>query len=238
MNAFFAEFFGTSIIIVFGGGVVANVILNKTKGNNSGWIVITFGWAVGVFTGVFIAAPYSGAHLNPAITLALVLVHKFSPDLVLLYISAQLLGAMFGAILVWLAYKKHFDATEDGDLKLAVFCTSPNIRHYWYNIITEIIGTFVLTLAVLYMAAPGVGLGALNALPVALVVLGLGLSLGGPTGYAINPARDLGPRIMHFLLPISLKRDSDWGYAWVPILGPFIGAITAAGVFLLMSVIT
>ena len=235
MNPFFAEFFGTASIIVFGGGVVANVILNQTKGNNSGWIVITFGWAVGVFTGVLIAAPYSGAHLNPAITLALVMVHKFSPDQVLLYISAQLLGAMFGAFLVWVAYKKHFDATEDGDLKLAVFCTAPNIRHYWYNIATEVIGTFVLTLAVLYMAKPDVGLGALNALPVAFVVLGLGLSLGGPTGYAINPARDLGPRIMHFLLPIPLKRNSDWSYAWVPILGPFIGAAIAAGVFLLLS---
>jgi glycerol uptake facilitator protein len=235
MNAFFAEFFGTAIIIVFGGGVVANVILNHTKGNNSGWIVITFGWAVGVFTGVLIAAPYSGAHLNPAITLALVMVHKFSPDLVLLYISAQLLGAMFGAFLVWLAYKKHFDATEDGDLKLAVFCTAPNIRHYWFNIATEVIGTFVLTIAVLYMAKPEVGLGALNALPVAFVVLGLGLSLGGPTGYAINPARDLGPRIMHFLLPIPLKRNSDWSYAWVPILGPFVGAAIAAGVFLLLA---
>ncbi len=236
MNAFFAEFLGTAIIIVFGGGVVANVILNHTKGNNSGWIVITFGWAVGVFTGVLIAAPYSGAHLNPAITLALVMVHKFSPDLVLLYISAQLLGAMFGAFLVWLAYKKHFDATDDGDLKLAVFCTAPNIRHYWYNIATEVIGTFVLTIAVLYMAKPDVGLGALNALPVAFVVLGLGLSLGGPTGYAINPARDLGPRIMHFLLPIHLKRNSDWSYAWVPIVGPIVGAAIAAVVFLLLSV--
>lgn len=235
MNAFFAEFFGTAIIIVFGGGVVANVILNKTKGNNSGWIVITFGWAVGVFTGVFIAAPFSGAHLNPAITLALFIVHKFPLSLVPLYMLAQLLGAMFGALIVWLAYKKHFDVTEDGDVKLAVFCTAPNIRHYGYNVLTEIIGTFVLTLAVLYMAAPGVGLGALNALPVALVVLGLGLSLGGPTGYAINPARDLGPRIMHFLLPIPLKRNSDWSYAWVPILGPFVGAAIAAGVFLLLA---
>lgn len=217
------------------GGVVSNVILNKIKGNNSGWIVITFGWAIGVFTGVFIAAPFSGAHLNPAITLALVMVHKFSPSLVLLYICAQLLGAMFGALLVWLAYKKHFDATEDGEFKKAVFCTAPNIRHYGYNLITEIIGTFVLTLAVLYMATPGVGLGALNALPVALVVLGLGLSLGGPTGYAINPARDLGPRIMHSLLPIPLKRNSDWSYSWVPIVGPFVGAAIAAGAFLVLS---
>jgi glycerol uptake facilitator protein len=235
MNAFFAEFFGTAIILVFGGGVVANVVLSKTKGNNGGWIVITFGWAVGVFTGVLIAAPFSGAHLNPAVTLALVLAHKFSIDLLPMYVSAQLLGAMFGAFLVWLAYKKHFDATDDADSKLAVFCTSPNIRSYFYNVLTEAIGTYVLALAVLYMAQPEVGLGALNALPVAIVVLGLGLSMGGPTGYAINPARDLGPRIIHFLLPIPGKRDSDWKYAWVPILGPLVGAALAAAMFLLFK---
>jgi len=235
MSPFFAEFFGTAMIIVFGGGVVSNVLLSKTKGNNSGWIVITFGWAIGVFTGVLIAAPYSGAHLNPAVTLALVLAHKFSVSLMPLYITAQVLGAMFGAGLVWLAYKKHFDATPEADLKLAVFCTSPNIRSYWYNVITEVIGTYVLALAVLYMAAPEVGLGSLNALPVALVVLGLGLSLGGPTGYAINPARDIGPRIMHFLLPIPGKRDSDWGYSWVPILGPMLGAALAAAMFILFN---
>jgi glycerol uptake facilitator protein len=235
MSPFFAEFFGTSIIIVFGGGVVANVLLDKTKGNNSGWIVITSGWAVGVFTGVLIAAPFSGAHLNPAVTLALVLANKFSLSLLPLYVCAQLLGAMFGAFLVWLAYKKHFDATADADSKLGIFCTTPNIRSYWYNVLTEIIGTFVLALAVLYMAKPDVGLGALNALPVALVVLGIGLSLGGPTGYAINPARDLGPRIMHFFLPIPMKRDSDWKYSWVPVLGPLIGAAAAAGIFVLFG---
>jgi len=228
MNAFFAEFFGTAIIIVFGGGVVANVVLNKTKGFNSGWIVITFGWAVGVFTGVLIAAPVSGAHLNPAVTLALAIAGKFSYSLVPMYLLAQLLGAMFGALLVWLAYKKHFDATDDQDSKLAVFSTSPNIRSYWHNIITEAIGTYVLALAVLYMAEPEVGLGSLNALPVAIVVLGIGLSLGGPTGYAINPARDLGPRIMHFILPFKGKRNSDWSYSWVPILGPMLGASIAA----------
>jgi glycerol uptake facilitator protein len=236
MNAFFAEFFGTAMILVFGSGVVANVLLNKTKGNNSGWIVISFGWAIGVFTGVLVAAAISGAHLNPAVTLALVLANKFSSSLMPLYISAQVLGAMFGSGLVWLAYKKHFDATEDADLKLAVFCTSPNIRSYWYNVITEIIGTYVLALAVLYMAAPDVGLGAINALPIALVILGIGLSLGGPTGYAINPARDIGPRIMHFFLPIQNKRDSDWKYSWVPILGPLLGAAMAAATFLLFRV--
>ena len=231
MNTFFAEFFGTAMIIVFGGGVVANVLLNKTKGNNSGWIVITSGWAVGVFTGVLIAAPVSGAHLNPAITLALVLANKFFLSLLPLYICAQMLGAMFGATLVWLAYKKHFDTTDDGDLKLAVFCTAPNIRSYWHNVITEVVGTYVLALAVLYMAEPEVGLGSLNALPVAIVVLGIGLSLGGPTGYAINPARDLGPRLMHFLFPLRLKRDSDWKYSWVPVLGPLLGATLAAVMF-------
>jgi glycerol uptake facilitator protein len=231
MNAFFAEFFGTAIILVFGGGVVANVVLDKTKGHGSGWIVITFGWAAGVFTGVLISAPFSGAHLNPAVTLALVLADKFSPELLPMYFGAQLLGAMFGSFLVWVAYKKHFDATADANLKLAVFATSPNIRSYGYNILTEAIGTYVLSLAVLYMAEPEIGLGALNALPVSLVVLGLGVSMGGPTGYAINPARDLGPRIIHFLLPIPGKRDSDWKYFWVPILGPFAGASLAAIMF-------
>jgi glycerol uptake facilitator protein len=235
MNQFFAEFFGTAMILVFGSGVVSNVLLAKTKGNNSGWIVISFGWAVGVFTGVLIAAPISGAHLNPAVTIALVLAGKFSASLMPLYICAQLLGAMFGSGLAWLAYKKHFDATEDPDAKMAVFCTMPNIRSYWFNVATETIGTYILALAVLYMAAPEVGLGALNALPVALVVLGIGLALGGPTGYAINPARDLGPRIMHFILPIKGKRDSDWKYCWVPILGPIVGASLAAVMFILFG---
>lgn len=235
MNAFFAEFFGTAMIIVFGGGVVANVLLSQTKGNNSGWIVITAGWAVGVFTGVLVSAPVSGAHLNPAVTLALVLAGKFPFSLLPLYVCAQVLGAMFGSVLVWLAYKKHFDATDDADLKLAVFCTSPNIRSYWYNVVTEVIGTYVLSLAVLYMAQPEIGLGSLNALPVAIVVLGLGLSLGGPTGYAINPARDLGPRLIHFMLPIPGKGDSDWKYAWVPIAGPLIGACLAAAMFVLFG---
>jgi glycerol uptake facilitator protein len=235
MNKFFAEFFGTAMILVFGSGVVSNVLLSKTKGNNSGWIVISFGWAVGVFTGVLIAASVSGAHLNPAVTIALVLAGKFSVSQAPLYICAQLLGAMFGSGLAWLAYKKHFDATDDADAKLAVFCTMPNIRSYWYNLITEMVGTYILALAVLYMAQPEIGLGALNALPVAIVVLGIGLSLGGPTGYAINPARDLGPRIMHFLLPIKNKRDSDWEYSWVPIVGPIIGASLAALMFVIFK---
>ena len=205
MNAFLAEFFGTALIIIFGGGVVANVVLDKTKGNSGGWIVITAGWAVGVFTGVFVSAPYSGAHLNPAVTLALAFAGKFPANLIPAYILAQFLGAMAGAVLVWLAYRKHFEATADPGLKLAVFSTSPNIRSYGHNMLTEIIGTFVLVFAVLCMAQPEVGLGPLNALPVALVVFGIGLSVGGPTGYAINPARDLGPRIIHFILPMTGK---------------------------------
>ncbi len=235
MNQFFAEFFGTAMILCFGSGVVSNVVLSKTKGNNSGWIVISFGWAIGVFTGVLVAAGISGAHLNPAVTLALVLAGKFSAAKMPMYMCAQMLGAMFGSTLAWLAYKKHFDATEDADSKLAVFCTIPNIRHFWFNLLTEIIGTYILALAVLYMAQPEVGLGALNALPVALVVLGIGVALGGPTGYAINPARDLGPRIMHFILPIKGKRDSDWAYSWVPVVGPMIGAGLAALMFVVFK---
>jgi glycerol uptake facilitator protein len=233
MTPFLAEFTGTAIIITLGGGVVANVLLNQTKGNNGGWIVITFGWAVAVFTGVLVSAPFSGAHLNPAITLALALVGKFDAALIPIYILAQMAGAMTGALLVWLAYRKHFEATTDAGLILAVFSTAPAIRSYWDNVVTEIVGTFVLTLAVLYMAAPDVGLGAINSLPVALVVLGLGLSLGGPTGYAINPARDLGPRIMHAILPIPSKGSNDWAYAWVPVVGPIAGALLAAGLYLL-----
>jgi glycerol uptake facilitator protein len=235
MTPFLGEFFGTAIILLLGGGVCANVALDKTNGKNSGWIVITFGWAIGVFSGVLLAAPISGAHLNPAVTIALVLANKFSASLIPLYLTAQLLGAMFGSGLVWLAYKKHFDVTVDGNTKLGVFCTAPNIRSYWYNVLTELIGTHMLTMAVLYMAVPEVGLGALSALPIALVVLGIGLSLGGPTGYAINPARDLGPRIMHYFLPIPNKRDSDWTYAWVPIVGPLLGAASAAGLFLVLK---
>lgn len=235
MNQFFAEFFGTAMILCFGSGVVANVTLAKTKGFNSGWIVITFGWAIGVFTGVLVAAPVSGAHLNPAVTLALVLAGKFQASQMPLYISAQILGAMFGSGLAWLAYKKHFDATDDATAKLGVFCTIPNIRSYWYNLATEIIGTYILSLAVLYMAKPDVGLGALNALPVALVVLGIGLALGGPTGYAINPARDFGPRLLHFILPINGKGGSDWKYAWVPVVGPLIGASLAALMFIILG---
>lgn len=234
MTPFLGEFIGTALLIIFGDGVVANVVLNKTKGNNSGWIVITFGWAMGVFVGVYSVAAVSGAHINPAVTIALAFAHKISWDIVPMYILAQMLGAMFGSFLVWVSYKQHFDATENKDLQLAVFCTSPAIRSSLYNFATEVIGTFVLVSGVLHIVAPQNSLGALDALPVALLVLGIGLSLGGPTGYAINPARDLGPRIMHFILPIAHKRDSDWSYAWIPVVAPIVGAVLAVVVFQMM----
>lgn len=234
MTPFFGEFIGTGAIILLGQGVVANVLLPKSKGQNGGWIVISFGWGIGVFVGVYCSAAASSAHLNPAVTLAFAVLGKFPWDKVPLYLTAQLLGAMAGSSMAWLCYRGHFAEPADANAKLAIFCTGPAIRKPMDNLITEIIGTFALILGVLFIAAPSNSLGALDALPVALLVLGIGLSLGGPTGYAINPARDLGPRIMHAILPIPGKRDSDWGYAWVPILGPLLGALLAAGVFKLL----
>ncbi len=231
MNNFLFEMIGTAFLILLGDGVVANVVLNKTKGNNSGWIVITIGWGMAVFVGVYVSAAHSGAHLNPAVTLALAAIGKFNWADVPLYIAAQFAGAMIGSLLVWIAYKKHFDETPDGDAKLAVFCNSPAIRNTPFNLATEIIGTFALVLGVLFITGGDVKLGSLDALPVAFLVLAIGLSLGGPTGYAINPARDLGPRIMHFILPIKNKRNSDWGYSWIPVIGPVIGGLLAAFLF-------
>lgn len=231
MNYFLGEFIGTAMLIILGNGVVANVLLNKSKGQNSGWIVIVFGWSMAVFVGVYMSAAASGAHINPAVTLAFAWVGKISWDLVPAYIAAQVLGAMAGQLFVYIAYRPHYAATENTDLKMATFCTSPAIRSPFNNLFTEIIGTFILILGVLFIASPQSSLGALDALPVALLVLGIGLSLGGPTGYAINPARDLGPRIMHFILPMKNKRDSDWSYSWIPVVGPIIGSIAAALVF-------
>jgi glycerol uptake facilitator protein len=237
MSPFLGELIGTAILIILGDGVVANVVLNKTKGNNSGWIVITFGWAMAVYTAVLIAGPVSKAHLNPAVTIGLAVAGKFDWALVPSYISAQLIGAIIGAIIVWIAYRDHFNETASGDSKLAVFCTGPAIRSSFNNLLTEIIGTFVLVFGALYILDPNIsinnkqeiiGLGSIGALPVALIVLAIGLSLGGPTGYAINPARDLGPRIVHFILPIPQKRNSDWGYAWIPVIGPIVGGVLAA----------
>lgn len=252
MSPFIAEIIGTAILMLFGSGVVANVVLNKTKGNSSGWIVITWGWAMGVFIAVFTVGQFSGAHINPAVTLGLATAGLFNWGLVIPYIFSQIFGAFIGSSLVWLAYKDHFEATEDGPTKLAIFSTGPEIRNYTSNFMTEVIGTFILIFGVLYIAAPGFtsvdgellstivlngeevgfGLGALSALPVALLVLGIGLALGGPTGYAINPARDLGPRIAHALLPFSNKGSSDWAYSWVPVVAPMVGALLAAALYL------
>jgi glycerol uptake facilitator protein len=219
------------MIIVLGQGVVSNVVLQKTKGYNSGWIVISFGWAMGVFVGVYCSAAASKGHLNPAVTLAFAVLGKLPWGLVPLYMGAQFLGAMAGSVVAWLCFRPHFAQTADAEAKLGVFCTIPAIRSYGDNLVTEIIATFVLILGVLYIASPTSSLGALDALPVALLVLGIGLGPGGPTGYAINPARDLGPRIMHALLPVPGKRDSDWGYAWVPVVGPLLGSLLAVLVF-------
>jgi glycerol uptake facilitator protein len=231
-SPFLGEFAGTALLLIMGCGVVANVVLNKTKGNSSGWIVITFGWAMAVFLGVYASVSLGGSgHLNPAITIALAMFKDFDTSLVGTYVLAQFAGAFTGAAVTWIAYKNHFDETADQNLKLAVFCTAPAIRKPFYNLLTEIVGTFVLAFGALAISKPGSPMGSLDALPVALLVLGIGLSLGGPTGYAINPARDLGPRIAHFILPIPRKRNSDWSYSWVPVLGPVAGAMLAAWLY-------
>lgn len=231
MTPFIAELIGTSILITLGLSVVANVVLDGTKGNNAGLIVIAFGWAVAVFVGVFISADISGAHLNPAVTIALAVAGKFSWNEVPSYLLAQFLGAFCGSILTWLAYKDHFDTTKHPENILAVFSTGPAIRNGYSNLLTETIATFVFMMAILFIHKGDVKLGALDALPVALLVLGVGLSMGGPTGYAINPARDLGPRIIHAILPIPAKGHSDWKYAWIPVAGPILGATLAAILF-------
>ena len=229
MSVFISEFVGTTILILLGDGVVANVILNKTKGNNGGLIAITFGWAIAVFVGVYISVSLGGkGHLNPAVSLALASLDKIPWSDVPVYISAQLLGAMLGSFLVWVSYKQHFDDTEDAATKLGVFCTSPSISNPFFNLLTEMIATIVLILGALYITKSASTLGALDDLPVGLLVLGIGLSLGGPTGYAISPSRDLGPRIMHAILPIKGKGSSNWGYSWIPIIGPVVGAFVAA----------
>lgn len=232
MSAFLGEFIGTAVLLLLGAGVVANVLLNKTTGQNSGWIVITLGWGMSVFAGVFCSLKLGGSgHLNPAVTIALAATGAFKTSLVATYLGAQFAGAFTGSVLAWLVYQPHFDATDDPELKKAVFCTAPAIRKPLNNFIAECAGTFVLMFGALCFSNPVQSMGTLDALPVALLVLGIGLSLGGPTGYAINPARDLGPRIAHFLLPIKGKRDSDWGYSWVPVLGPIAGAVLAALLF-------
>ena len=245
MDAYVAEFLGTALLILLGNGVVANVVLRQTKGEGSGWIVITFGWGMAVFVAVFCVGDISSAHINPAVTLGLAAAGKFAWSSVAGYIAAQILGGIVGATLVYLVYKDHYAVTDDAGGKLATFSTGPAIRGAGSNLFSEVIGTFVLVFAVLSMVAPSLrvppslsldggvaeaalGLGALGALPVGLLVFAIGLSLGGTTGYAINPARDLGPRIAHAMLPIPGKGDSDWGYAWIPVAGPLLGGLLAA----------
>jgi glycerol uptake facilitator protein len=241
---YLAEMIGTAILVLLGNGVVANVVLAKTKGSGSGWIVITFGWGMAVYVAVFCTTKYSGAHLNPAVSLAMAAAERngFSWASVPGYIAGQMLGAFAGAVLVYYFYRKHFEATDDRDAKLACFCTGPNIRHLPTAFFCEVLGTFMLVLPIFLMVDPGfaldvnqperqnmsLGLGALGALPVGLLVFAIGLSLGGTTGYAINPARDLGPRLAHALLPIAGKRDSDWSYAWIPVIAPLVGGLLAA----------
>jgi glycerol uptake facilitator protein len=227
-NRFVSEMVGTGMLIILGDGVVAAVLLTRSKAQNAGWIVITWGWAIGVLIGVF-AATQSGAHINPAVTIAFASAGDLSWGAVPIYLAGQFAGAFLGAIVVYLAYYVHWEATEDKGLKLAVFCTGPAIRNTVANLITEVIGTFVLVFGVYAIVRFG-GLGAdlsagLAPLLIALLVFGIGLSLGGPTGYAINPARDLGPRIAHAVLPIAGKGDSDWEYSWIPVVGPIVGGI-------------
>lgn len=246
MTPFVAEIIGTFFLLLLGCGVVANVVLEKTKSNDLGWMVITTAWGLSVFVGVVIAGPYSGAHLNPAVSVGLAVAGKFEWSLVPLYVLGQFIGAMLGAGIAWVVYKDHFDATEDGATKRAVFCTAPAIRNPLSNVFSELVGTFTLVFVVLYFTEPAmsdlvtktetpIGLGSLGALPVAFLVWAIGLCLGGTTGYAINPARDLGPRMMHAILPIKNKASNDWGYGWIPVVGPVIGACLAGGLMLLLS---
>jgi len=224
------EFIGTAILILFGSGVCANVSLKNTKGNNSGWIVITFGWGLGVFVAAFIAAPFSGAHLNPVVTIGLAIAGSFTGN-IWGYIVAQLLGAMLGACLVFIMYKPHFDAEENPNTKLGIFCTGPAIKSLFSNFMSEVIGTFILIFGILFAAGAEIA----GPLPVGLLIVAIGMSLGGTTGYAINPARDVGPRLAHFLLPIKGKRDSNWGYAWVPVVAPVVGGTLAALLYLIVK---
>ncbi|WP_455627708.1 MIP/aquaporin family protein [Parabacteroides chinchillae] len=245
MSPFIAEFIGTMLLILMGGGVVANVVLSKTKGHGAGWMAITTAWALGVFVGVVVAGPYSGAHLNPAVSIGLAIGGTFPWCDVCSYIIAQMLGAAAGALLVWLVYKDHFDATEDQDAKLGVFCTNAEINHPAINFFTEAVGTFALMFVVFYItdgqltydsnSTLPIGLGSVGAIPVAFTVWVIGLSLGGPTGYAINPARDLAPRIMHAILPVKGKGSSHWGYAWIPVLAPIAGAAVAAMLYYVLK---
>lgn len=232
------EFIGTAVLILLGDGVVASNILKKSKGENGGWVVVTLAWGLAVMCGVFIAGPYSGAHLNPAVSVGLAVAGSFPWADVAPYIAAQLLGGFVGAVMVYLFYKDHYDATDDASAKLATFCTMPAIMNRPRNLFCEAVGTFLLIFVILMLATDentaAVGLGSIGAFPVSMLIMAIGMSLGGTTGYAINPARDLPPRLAHALLPIKDKGASGWDYAWVPVAGPIIGAVAAAGLYLLL----
>ena len=233
------EFIGTFVLVLLGCGVVACVSLRKSKGEGAGWVVVTLAWGLAVMCGVLIAGPYTGAHLNPAVTLGLAAAGKFPWEYVLPYIVSQIAGGILGAVIVYVFYKDHFDATAEAETKLGVFATIPAIKNYRRNMICEIVGTFILVFVILFMGdkenSSEVGLGSVGALPVALLVVVIGMSLGGTTGYAINPARDLGPRIAHAILPIKGKGSSQWSYSWVPIVGPLLGGVLAALLYLMVK---
>lgn len=232
------ELIGTLVLILLGDGVVAGSTLAKSKGQGAGWVVITLGWGFAVMCGVFIAGPYSGAHLNPAVTLGLAIAGKFAWAEVLPYIAAQMTGGFLGAVLVYLFYKDHFDETEDRGTKLGVFCTMPAIRNHWRNFFCEAVATWLLVFVILVFTlegnTPTLGMGSLGAFPVTMLIMSIGMSLGGATGYAINPARDLAPRIAHAILPIKGKKGSGWSYSWVPVAGPMVGGALAALCFMLL----
>jgi glycerol uptake facilitator protein len=230
MSSYFAEFFGTLILILLGDGVVAGVVLRKTKSENAGWLTIVVGWGLAVSLAIYAVGRVSGAHLNPAITIALAMNGSFPSDHVVGYILAQFAGAFVGAVLVWLHYLPHWKQTTDASTKLSVFCCAPAIRNTFSNLISEIIATAVLVMAILFIGANEFTQG-LNPLVIGLLIIAIGLSLGGTTGFAINPARDLAPRIAHFILPLAGKGSSDWSYAWIPVAGPVIGGLIGAWLF-------
>jgi glycerol uptake facilitator protein len=244
MHPFIAEFIGTMLLILMGVGVNSSVTLKDSYAHGAGWVVVTFGWGLAVFLGVVVAAPYSGAHINPAVTIGLAVAGKFPWIDIPMYILAQLTGAMTGALLAWWQFSDHYNQHDKKEDILGTFCTGPSIKNSNKNLYSEVLGTFVLVFVVLYMSDATIssgmmknakiGLGSIGALPVALLVVGIGMSLGGVTGFAINPARDLGPRFIHSRIPIKGKLDSNWGYAWIPIAGPIIGAIIAAALYLII----
>ncbi|MFD2742488.1 MULTISPECIES: MIP/aquaporin family protein [Sphingobacterium] len=244
MNPIVAELFGTFLMILIGCGVVANVVLNDTKGHAGGWIVITTAWALAVFIGVSVAGPYSGAHINPAVTLSVWMIDEIDILTALSYVAAQFVGAMLASVVVWLCYRPHFDRTQDGTATQAVFCTSPAIRDRKSNFTTELVATFVLISTILFFQEPSmqldesaavIGLGSIGALPVALLVWGIGLALGGTTGYAINPVRDLAPRLVYSMLPIKSKAGFDASYAWLPVVAPLAGSVIATLLYLVLT---